>query len=185
MSLPDVSDRLERRPMGLAEYLALPEGVHAEYVDGVALVSPPATRGHNHVQRRLANAIEDGLSEEVDVCTDAGWRAGERYRIPDVAVFASKEPDAVFAQETPILVVEVLSPSTASEDTVRKSTEYLAAGISQYWILDRAGRTIVVYANEGNAWDQVAVLDADNPTATVPVGRWGDVALDLAALLPS
>lgn len=169
--------------MGLAEYLALPEGVHAEYVDGVALVSPPGTRGHSQVQRRLAHAIEIGLSDQLDVGAEAGWQCGERYRILDVAVFETKDPDAGYDRSTPILVVEVLSPATASEDTVRKSTEYLAAGISQYWIVDRASRTIVAYANAGDTWAQIAVLDADSPIATIAVGSWGAVALDLDALL--
>ena len=169
--------------MRVEDYLALPEGMHAEYVDGVAIVSPPATSGHNKLQRRIANAIEAGLSDQVDVRTEAGWKSGGRYRIPDVAVFASKDSEVVYDQSTPILVVEVLSPSTASEDTVRKSTEYLAAGIKQYWIVDRTGESIVAYANEGKAWAQVAVLDAENPTATVPVGDWGEVALDLESLL--
>ncbi len=182
-SLHDLPDRLEFRPMGLEEYLALPEGIHAEYVDGVAIVSPPATSGHNKLQRRIANAIEDGLSDEVDVRTEAGWQSGRRFRIPDIAVFATKDPDMVYDQSTPILVVEVLSPSTASEDTVRKSTEYLAAGIGQYWIVDRAGRSLVVYLNNGHEWEQMVVLDADRTTATVTVDPWGNVDVDLVALL--
>ena len=87
----------------------------------------------------------------------------------------------VYDQSTPILVVKVLSPSTASEDTVRKSTEYLAAGIKQYSMINRTGESIVAYANEGKAWAQVAVLDAENPTA-MPSRRLG-VALDLESLL--
>ena len=182
-SLHHLPDRLERRPMGLDEYLALPEGIHAEYVDGVAIVSPPAASGHNTTQRRVANALEAGLSGEVHVRTEAGWQAGDRYRIPDVAVFTTKDPDIVYDQTTPILVVEVLSPSTASEDTVRKSTEYLAAGVSQYWIVDRVNRSLVVYANTGDGWDPILELDADHPAATVIVGDWGEVELDLESLL--
>jgi len=179
----DLPTRLERRPMGLEEYLALPEGIRAEYVDGVAIVTPPATSGHNKLQWRIANALEAGLSDEVDVRMEAGWQSGDRYRIPDIAVFTTKDPDIVYDRSTPILVVEVLSPSTAIEDTVRKSTEYLAAGISQYWIVDRANRALVGYANTGDEWDQILVLDEEHPAATVAVGDWGDVELDLELLL--
>ncbi|WP_182379608.1 Uma2 family endonuclease [Nocardioides sp. WS12] len=179
---PERIERLERWPMSLAEYLALPEGVRAEYVNGEAVVTPPATSGHNKAQRRIANAIEAGLAEAVDVRTESGWAFGELHRIPDVAVFAHKD-DVVFDANVPILVVEVLSPSTASEDTVRKATEYLAAGISQYWIVDRAEPSLIVYGNNGQGWDRVAVLDADNLSATITVGAWGEVSLDLLALL--
>ncbi len=182
-SLHDLRDRLERRPMALEDYLALPEGLRAEYVDGVAIVSPPASSGHNTAQRRIANALEAGLSGEAHVRTEAGWQSGQRYRVPDVAVFATKDPDVIYDRSTPFLVVEVLSPSTASEDTVRKSTEYLAAGVSQYWILDRTNRSLVGYANAGDAWDEILVLDAGRRIATVAVGDWGEIELDLDALL--
>ena len=82
-----------------------------------------------------------------------------------------------------MLVVEVISPSTKSEDTVRKSTEYLAAGVGQYWIVDRDARELVVYENHGGEWAQVVVLDQSHPAATVQVGEWGEVALDLDLLL--
>ncbi len=182
-SLREAPNRLERRPMPLHDYLALPEGLHAEYVDGVAIVSPPATSGHNKLQWRIANAVEAGLSDHVDVRMEAGWQHGDRYRIPDIAVFTTKDPEVVYDRTTPVLVVEVLSPSTASEDTVRKSTEYLAAGVGQYWVVDRANRTFLGYANAGDAWAQILVLDDDHPTATVRVGAWGEVELDLEALL--
>lgn len=183
-SLPDQDwpTRLERVPMSLDDYLALPDKPKTEYVDGEAIVTPPSTSGHNLVQRRLANVIEAALSSELGVRTDAGWARGDRRRIPDVAVFANKD-DVAYDERTPVLVVEVLSPSTASEDTVRKSAEYLAAGVNQYWIVDRANRTLTVFGNNGRGWDRLLDLDDRRPAGAVAVGEWGEVALDLVDLL--
>ncbi|GAA1524135.1 Uma2 family endonuclease [Nocardioides humi] len=169
--------------MSLEEYLALPEGMHAEYVDGEVIVSPPAASGHNKAQRRIANVIEESLADELDVRTEAGWQRQQRYRIPDVAVFPEKDPAVVYDDSTPILVVEVLSPSTASEDTVRKSGEYQQGEVTQYWIVDRDRRTLSVFVNNGEGWDRLLDLDEKSPTGTVTVGEWGEVALDLDALL--
>lgn len=179
---PEQIVRQERWPMSLEEYLALPEGIRAEYVDGEAIVSPPATSGHNKAQRRVANVIEAGLGDAVDVRTESGWAAEDRRRIPDVSVFTNKD-DVVFDENVPILVVEVLSPSTASEDTVRKATEYLAAGIGQYWIVDRSEPSLLVHGNNGQGWERIAVLDDQHPTATIALGEWGEVSLDLRDLL--
>ncbi len=180
---PPWPTRPEHVPMPLDDYLALREHPKAEYVDGVAIVSPPATHGHNKVQRRLANLLEGSLAAELDVVTDAGWSFGGRRRVPDVAVFASKSPEAVFVDDVPVLVAEVLSPSTWSEDTVRKSVEYLEAGVGQYWTVDRANRVLNVFANSGDGWDVVLRLDDARPAGEVAVEEYGEVALDLEALL--
>ena len=60
--------------------------------------------------------VGDGVNDTLmDVVTDAGWTFKGRRRVPDVAVFATKDPEAVFVADVPVLVVEVLSPSTASD----------------------------------------------------------------------
>lgn len=180
---PSWPTRQEHVPMSLDEYLALSDQPKAEYVDGVAIVSPPATHGHNKVQRRLANLLEGSLDLDLDVVTDPGWTFKGRWRVPDVAVFATKDPEAVFVADVPVLVVEVLSPSTASEDTVRKSVEYLEAGIGQYWIVDRHNRALVVFAHTDTGWDPILRLDDTRPTGSVVVGDHGEVGIDLEALL--
>ena len=182
-SWPAWPTRLERRGMSVAEYLELPDAMHAEYVDGEAIVSPPGSAAHHTAQRRVANALEAALSDSVHVRTEAGWRHGGRYRVPDVAVFAQIDPTAVFDSSTPILVVEVLSPSTASEDTVRKAGEYQRAGVLHYWIVDPTNRTLVAFANNGHGWDRLLDLDDEHPTGMVTVGEWGQVDLALTDLL--
>jgi Uma2 family endonuclease len=45
---------------------------------------------------------------------------------------------------TPLLVVEVLSDSTARRDRVAKRSFYLDAGVAEYWIVDADTRSIVI-----------------------------------------
>ena len=180
---PAWPSRLEQVPMPLEEDLGLGERPKAEYVDGTAIVTPPPTRGHNRVQRRLAEVLERSLTVGLDVAVDAGLRHDGRYRVPDVAVFARHDPDAVWADDIPLLVAEVLSPSTAGEDTVRKSVEYLQAGIAHYWVVDRANRVLVAFDNAGAGWDVALRLDDAEPTGEVEVTGHGTVPLDVRALL--
>ncbi|WP_377321884.1 Uma2 family endonuclease [Pimelobacter simplex] len=185
LSPPPWPQRLERVPMSLAEFLALPEKPKAEYVDGEAIVMPPSSRGHNRVQWQVAQLLKASLAPELDVALDAGWRHAGRLRIPDIAVFETdgRDDDVVWDDDVPILVVEVLSPSTAGEDKVRKSREYQRAGVAQYWMVDRAQRTLSVDGNAGDGWDRLLDLDDEHPAGSVVVGTWGEVAVDLRALL--
>ncbi len=77
--------RLERRPMSREEFDALPEGVRAEYVGGVALMSPPPHDRHNAVGFRLARLLSDALPG-VEVLYEVGIEMAHSLRIADVAV---------------------------------------------------------------------------------------------------
>ena len=44
----------------------------------------------------------------------------------------------------PILIVEILSPSTRRRDQVQKRSLYMDAGVSEYWMVDAERRTITV-----------------------------------------
>lgn len=104
------------------------------------------------------------------------------HRIPDVAVCETFE-DVSITEQVPIVAVEILSRSTRAEDTMRKSAEYAADGISQYWLVDRDQRTITILRNADGAWEIEFELDDERRTGTVTVGEYGEVSLHLPALL--
>jgi Uma2 family endonuclease len=173
---------LERTPMSLAEFHALPEGVRAEYVDGVAIVTPQQFMSHNLVAGELAVLLDRSLSG-VKVVYNVGLRLGpERFRIPDL-VAVDRIEETHWTEQVPHLVVEVLSEATRSEDLYRKTTDYRHAGVGQYWIVDRDRRWLVALANNGDGWDIALELSSESPTGSVVVGELGSVELDLAALL--
>jgi Uma2 family endonuclease len=178
------AESIEYVPMAFEKYLALPDDVRAEWVDGVAIVMTPGTWRHNNAALRLAIALDASLSG-VMVVTEGGVRTGHRkYRFGDVAVLPVADvPEGQFSEVPPLLIVEVLSPSTRGEDLVRKSHEYQVAGVGQYWVLDREEPSLRVHANDGDGWLPLLTLDADHLTGSVVVGEHGTVEVDLNALL--
>jgi Uma2 family endonuclease len=173
---------LDRRRMSFEDFNALPEGVRAEYVDGVAIVNPPSSPPHNEISARLLillRATLSGLHVGFELGVDLG---GRRLRIPDLVVVDRLE-EALWTKQVPKLVVEVLSPSTRTEDMLRKVQDYQVAGIGQYWIVDRDERRLIVMVNNGDGWDFMLELTDESPTGEVAVGEFGTVELDLAALL--
>lgn len=177
-----MSASLERLRMSYDEYQALPESVRAEWVDGEVVVSPAASFNHQRVSHRLANLIEAGLPDVIVVQAVTTYLPNNRERIPDIVVVEGT-PDTPHIHETPVLVAEILSPSTASEDTVRKSTEYAAAGIGQYWIVDPDRRIIDVFESRDGGWEVLARVDEHTPTAEVAVAPYGTVELSMTTIL--
>ena len=78
----------------------------------------------------------------------------------------------------PVVIFEVLSPSTAGKDRIIKAREYQAmASVQRYVMLeqDRIGAT--VYARSGNAWTHEILIE-DSVLALPEIG----VELPLAEL---
>ncbi|MBL7005745.1 MAG: type II toxin-antitoxin system Phd/YefM family antitoxin [Spirochaetia bacterium] len=47
---------------------------------------------------------------------------------------------------TPSLVVEILSPSTAGKDQIKKLGLYMDSGVGECWIIDPKGKKVMIYA---------------------------------------
>ena len=89
------------------------------------------------------HALPDGMALRVDNAT---------LFEPDAQVYCGPElpPDALFV-ENPVIVVEVLSPSTAKNDALGKLAGYFSlASIAHYLIVD-PDRHLVIHHARGDA----------------------------------
>lgn len=175
-------ETLERIPMSYEEYLALPERPRHEWVDGVAVVAAAPQPRHQLAVRALAVLLDDELAELIVLDGVAVALPGDRERIPDITVVTAL-PAGRRVVDTPVLVVEVLSQSTRSEDLIRKPPEYLEAGIAHYWVVDVDARSIEVHVNADGLWQLLVTLDDAHPAAEVDVAGHGTVAVDLRDVL--
>jgi Uma2 family endonuclease len=129
------------------EYLNYDDGSDRRYelVDGrLELMNPPTIR---HLL--ISDMIRDIFKAEISrmnlpwLCfQEAGVRTGWRKsRLTDVCVVLQEQAielldkSAVF-QTPPLLVVEVVSPESVQRDYRYKRSEYAAAEIPEYWIVD-------------------------------------------------
>ena len=136
-----------------ADYERLPEDFRVELIDGELCKEPSPRFGHQEIVKRVLFALH-GLVEDwrlqiapLDVCID-DWNVLQ----PDVLVLAAQgrpAPDE-WVETPPLLVVEVLSPSTADRDRIRKRSIYLAFGVREVWLVDPGARTIEVWTIEGS-----------------------------------
>lgn len=147
MGMSHVEDRL----YSIEEVEALQDADPAqryELVDGELHVSPSPIPVHQMAVSRLHLAlsayVDAQLLGEV-LMSPADIRGGPRTMLqPDL--FVLRLPPTGLPQrwadaERPILAVEVLSPSTAAFDRMRKRPAYQAMG-AEYWIVDADARQV-------------------------------------------
>jgi Uma2 family endonuclease len=135
---------LLRVPMQREKYLALGETRHAEWFDGLCVVSPP-TRLHQIIEVRLARLLGDAVPSDLLVLHEWGWRTAEGEFEPDVVVFAADDPGPEVLMVPPRLVVEILSTSNRRADLVRKRDLYGRGGLPWYWVVDPDEAEVVVF----------------------------------------
>src|ERR1043166_8967034 len=139
--MPDVARRWTR-----AEVLALPDDRNRyELVAGELLVSPSPAPIH----QMAVWALNDRIRPYVKAHRLGGAGTapadleleGEDLLQPDLFVLREERlPNHWSDVGIPLLVVEVLSPSTARYDRVVKRPRYQLAGIPEYWIVDTDSR---------------------------------------------
>ena len=175
-------ERVRRVPMSREEFLAYEwaEGERAEWVDGVTVVSPPPMPKHQIVGKRLTRAFDDALSG-FEAYQEGGVDLERSLRIPDVLVVRDLE-DEIWIERPPLIAVEVISPSSRTEDRVRKLNEYLVGGVGYYLLVDRFERTLIALRNDDGVWTPVLELDDGTPTGELTVGEYGVVGFDLTTL---
>jgi len=122
----------------VADVDALPDrdGVRYELVDGVPHVMTPARGRQQTAARRVANELEATAAQGCAVFESVGVvLAPDQRPIPDVVVLRDTSLDTDlfnFPVDRVVLVVEIVSPSTRSDDRFRKPALYAQAGIPCY-----------------------------------------------------
>jgi len=100
---------------------------------------------------------------------------------PDLTVICDKgKLDDAGCRGAPDLVVEILSPSTAQKDLKIKFARYERAGVREYWIVDPAAKTVMIFSLGDDArYGRPSIhVDTDRPT----VGIFPDLRIDLTAV---
>ena len=163
---------------------ALPEdGKRHETVHGELLVTPAPRMWHQIVNDRLTNALRDYLRHEpvgmvLNLSADISWGPDVLVQ-PDiyVAPFAEMETLDWAQVRTLLLVVEILSPSSARVDRFAKRRLYQEVGIPMYWVVDADTHHV-------ECWTPDTVMPTIERERTTwhPTGASAPCHIDLGAL---
>jgi Uma2 family endonuclease len=175
------------------EYLTWPDDLRFELIDGVAYCMAPApTLDHQDFAGEIYFQLRQALQGKpcrvfiapLDVRLPKADEADEMVDTvvqPDVLVVCqTAKLDRRGVRGAPDLAVEVLSPSTASHDHLRKRRAYERAGVREYWLVHPADRIVTVYRLENGAFGKPDMFDMGEAT---PVGVLPGVAIAWEGLL--
>ena len=119
-----------------------------EIINGqVYMMSRPSTN-HMKISGNVFAAFKNYLKGKRCIPfyeTDVFFNEDDNF-IPDVIIVCDPEiieENAIYG--TPDLVVEILSPSTARNDKIRKKAAYEKYGVKEYWIVDPMSKSVEVY----------------------------------------
>ncbi len=143
-----------------------PEGMVAELLDGELFLQPRPAMRHAHVGSVLGALILPAFS--LGRGGPGGWWIVDEPELhlgPDVLVpgLAGWRKDALPAfdlsvahvAEVPQWVCEVLSPSTAAKDRIRKLPTYGRLGVVHAWLIDPGAHTLEVYRWDDTCWSLI------------------------------
>jgi len=147
-----------RKPMILAEFLEWEERQPLRYeFDGVGPVAMSGgTVRHAAVQRNLAIAVGGRLrgkpcqflGSDLKIQTEE-----DHARYPDGIVVCSPLTGGETIVQAPVVIFEVLSPSTERTDRLVKAREYQGMpSVQRYVMLEQDSVNAVVYARSSDAW---------------------------------
>lgn len=174
-----------RRKLGYDDLLGMPDdGLIREILDGELVVTPAPSPLHQRVSKRLQRQLEDyfearGLGEVFNAPLDAILGPHDVVE-PDILIVTDTATISTRAIErAPMLVVEILSPSTERTDRTRKRDRYAVSGIEHYWLVSIEERSVLCLRLSRGTY--VVAAEGRGDTGLVHPD-WGDLRLDLAAL---
>jgi Uma2 family endonuclease len=146
-----------RRLWTLDEFLVFDDGTDTRYelFDGQIVAMAPASGIHGALVMRLGHRISTALRPGCEVVAEAGIvppnRADSWYEA-DLAVTCAGVTERQFIAE-PVLIVEVLSPSTAATDRDRKLPDYRTVpSLRDILVISSTEPRIEHFGREGDGW---------------------------------
>ena len=131
------------------ELIEKEENLTYELIDGVVMMSPRPALKHQLVAANLHDAISPIVKKlgcyalsEIELALD------NDYIVPDMSVICddiSSLLEAARYKKAPLIVIEIISPSSVSRDYVTKRYKYEQLGIQEYWIVSPEENCIDVF----------------------------------------
>lgn len=140
------------------DYLALPDDVLAELIDGELYVTPAPNPSHQDVVTRLCVQLQPfvetrRLGRVLVAPVDVHLRSGDIVQ-PDLVFIRKERMDIIRSalRGAPDIAIEVLSPSRPERDRIVKKQLFAENGVGEYWIVDPQARSVEVFVLDGDAY---------------------------------
>ena len=173
-----MSEPAEKR-MSLDEFLAWDDGTDTRYelIDGVRVAMAPPAEAHRILAMRLGSRIDAALRDRrpCNAQIAAGVLRPDRadsYYVPDIAVTCRANAPDRQAIVDPVLIVEILSPSTERHDRRVKLPIYRQiASVREILLVDADSHYGELHRRDNDRWVVELLRGADAALFLASVGR--------------
>ncbi len=146
-------------------------GIRHEVLDGAVVVNPPTTFFHEDIAMAIQAQLWAAAPAELAVLgeTFGFFYDPPSYVMADITVARRADCVREGTYVAPLLVVELLSPSTSRRDLLGKKSLYAEAGVPQYWIADPDEPALSVLSLTDGAYVETArIRGREELTITEP-----------------
>lgn len=170
-----------------ADYYNLPEDIRAELIEGELIYNQAApSRIHQTILSELHTIINNYIKSKGGSCRVYPAPFAVKLREdrptivePDISVICDRNKlTDQGCTGAPDWIIEIISPSTSSHDYIRKLNLYADAGVREYWIVDPAKKSILVYYLEKAHFDTEAHTFQDK----IKVNIYEDLYINFSSL---
>lgn len=159
------------------------DGLRYEIVDGALFVTPAPGIPHQVCLGRLFSLLVAAVPADLTVLVaPCDWViAADTVLEPDLMVVRATDLTRTRLHATPVLAVEILSPSSRRSDRGTKRLAYQDAGLVNYWIVDPEppGELTVFRLAAGGTYQETATVAGNE----VYADEWLGVQVVPAALV--
>jgi Uma2 family endonuclease len=177
-----MADAAEKR-MTVAEFLDWDDGTDTRYelIDGRPVAMAPAAPAHSVIVANLSHELRSRLASPCYVGNEAGVERPDRddtFYEADIVVSCTPVEPGTKVIPNPVVVIEVLSPSTIEHDRGRKAYDYSQIeSIQEIVLVSSEQHHGVIWRRRGTKWE-VENLIGDATLELEAVG----VAIPFAAI---
>jgi len=167
----------------------IPENMTGEIIDGELIVTPRPAWRHIYVSSSLGGELVPpfgfgrGGPGGWFICDEPEIHFGTNVIVPDLAGW-KRERLAVIPDEhrftvSPNWVCEILSPSTARNDRVKKMRVFAEHEVPYAWLIDPVLKTLEVFKLESGNWSVRGLYAEDEKVSAEP---FQEIEIDLENL---
>jgi Uma2 family endonuclease len=160
--------------MTVAEFLDWDDGTDTRYelIDGRPVAMAPVSASHSIIVVNLSHALRASLKAPCYAGGEAGVERPDHddtFYEADIVVSCTPVTPGTAVIPNPVVVIEVLSPSTVEHDRGRKAYDYRRIeSVQEIVLVASEQRHIVIWRRRGTKWEVEDLI--------------GDAALELEAV---
>ena len=139
--------------VSMDEYLRTSYRPDVEYIDGHLQEKPVVGFPHGVVQGLLFTWFHNHRKEwNIKAAVDTRTQVTQaRVRLPDIVVVTHEERSTGALKSSPLIAIEVLSPTDTYADLKGRASDLQAMGTENVWLIDPELRTAEIW--NGRNWE--------------------------------